>query len=1360
MPELPNRRFSSYPIGGLMPQKKNKVPQSPFTAAVWKTVLLYAVFASLWILVSDTLVGLVFTDPAQITIVSTLKGWVFVAVTSLLLFVQLRRLALRLFDREAAPSGGNPALVPTGSMPHTSGPEKEKSTGRITGADLKQRLLPLSLLALILVVAGSGGIVYTARQQKEKEVARLQAIADLKAGQVSNWLAERNADAEMIRSNTLLSDLYQRWQRTNDKAGRALLWQRMEAYRKGAVYHGVVLLDHRGEIVLSIGDESPRSTPQLRAAAIQAVAEGRVLNTNLYRTGDLQQAWTHLDFVAPLPAPHGRPGMAIALLVDPKQFLSRNLKSWPIPSASAETLLFQNDNGQVLFLNELRHDPDRVLQQRISPEQKDVLSVQVIQGRVKPGSTVEGVDYRHVPVLGVVRAIPGTDWFLIAKLDKSELYASTKWDAVWIVLVTILAMLIGAVVLFLIHQRRELHISQIQRLEQEEKLRAFQLLDAITENITDAVYAKDRAGQYLLFNREASRMTNKSREEALGRDDRALFPPAEAEALMANDRKVMDANQVITCDEVITTTDGVITVLSTKGPLRDETGAVVGMFGTSRDITERKRAENALRESEEHFRALIENGSDIITELDARGTILYESPSVERALGHRQSDMQGKSVFEYVHPDDIVAVANIFSQGMEHLGTTHSVEFRFRHRDGTWRLLESVGKSFASPSGAAGVIVNSRDITERKRAEEALRANETFIKAVMDNLPIGIAVNSVDPTVTFHYMNDNFIKYYRTTREALANPDAFWNVVYEEPDFREEIRKRVLNDCASGNAEQMHWIDVPITRKGKGTTYIEATNTPLPDNRLVISTVRDVTERKMAEAALRESRERMTLILNSAAEGIYGLDQAGRCTFCNAAGLRMLGYDSEQDLQGKSIHELIHHTRADGAPYPKDRCLAMNVLNKGEYVHSDREVLWRADGSSFLTEYWAHPIQREDAVIGAVVTFIDITEHRKLEDQYRQAQKMEAIGQLAGGVAHDFNNILSAIIGYGHLSLMKLPENEPVRYYVEQILQSSERATSLTQSLLAFSRKQMVKKELVKLNSVIGNFEKFLLRLLREDIQMRTRYAPDDLTIMADRGQIEQVVMNLVTNARDAMPAKGTLTIETSRVSLDESFLSAHGYGGIGEYAMLSVSDTGAGMDTETKRKIFEPFFTTKEQGKGTGLGLATVYGIVKSHDGFINVYSEPGKGTVFHIYIPLVRAAAGASETVAPAPAPLKGGSETILLAEDDNNLRTMTSVVLRQLGYTVIEAENGQEAVEKFIENKDIIRLVILDGIMPKMNGKEAHKEISALVPGVRCIFMSGYAEDIFTKDGILQAEVTFLSKPVTPSVLLNKVREVLDQ
>lgn len=387
-----------------------------------------------------------------------------------------------------------------------------------------------------------------------------------------------------------------------------------------------------------------------------------------------------------------------------------------------------------------------------------------------------------------------------------------------------------------------------------------------------------------------------------------------------------------------------------------------------------------------------------------------------------------------------------------------------------------------------------------------------------------------------------------------------------------------------------------------------------------------------------------------------------------------------------------------------------------------------------------------------------ITEHRKLEDQYRQAQKMESIGTLAGGVAHDFNNVLTAVIGYGHTALMKMAKDDPNRLNVEQILEAADRAAHLTKDLLLFSRKQAIERTLLDLNDVVRRLEKFITRVIGEDIKCATRLHQDGLPVLADRHQLEQVLMNLATNARDAMPKGGTLSIATSAIVMSEQFPSAQGYGKPGRYALLTISDNGSGMDAEVRKRIFEPFYTTKEVGKGTGLGLAVAYGIVTQHEGYINVDSEPGRGATFDIYLPL--AASGGSELRLPsALLDLPGGSETILLAEDDAVVRRMTETLLKDFGYTVITAVDGVDAVEKYRESAGRIQLLLFDLIMPKKNGKEAYDEIKGTAPGVRVLFASGYSPDIIRDKASLGDGADIIYKPATPGDLLRKIRSMLD-
>jgi two-component system cell cycle sensor histidine kinase/response regulator CckA len=393
----------------------------------------------------------------------------------------------------------------------------------------------------------------------------------------------------------------------------------------------------------------------------------------------------------------------------------------------------------------------------------------------------------------------------------------------------------------------------------------------------------------------------------------------------------------------------------------------------------------------------------------------------------------------------------------------------------------------------------------------------------------------------------------------------------------------------------------------------------------------------------------------------------------------------------------------------------------------------------------------------------DITKRRKaeedrakLESQLRQLQKMEAMGTFAGGIAHDFNNILTAIIGYGSLLRQRMGKDSPFKGYIDDILAAAERAASLTRSLLAFSRKQEIKLKPENLNEIVKRINALLLRVIGEDIELKSVSADEELNVLADSNQIEQVLMNLVTNARDAMPDGGILTLRTERTDIKGSIPNS--VVPPGEYAVLSVTDTGTGMDEETKKRIFEPFFTKKTVGKGTGLGLSIAYGIIRQHDGEITVYSEPGKGTTFKVYLKLSKTGTRSADA-APVAAPV-GGVETILVAEDDSAVRRFVRTMLEEYGYTVIEAVDGEDAVEKFRENRERIQLLILDVIMPKKNGKEAYEEICKMRSDVPVLFSSGYTADIIGKKGILEEGFNFISKPISLPILLSKIREILSQ
>ncbi|WP_328745695.1 hybrid sensor histidine kinase/response regulator [Geomonas anaerohicana] len=519
----------------------------------------------------------------------------------------------------------------------------------------------------------------------------------------------------------------------------------------------------------------------------------------------------------------------------------------------------------------------------------------------------------------------------------------------------------------------------------------------------------------------------------------------------------------------------------------------------------------------------------------------------------------------------------------------------------------------------------------------------------------------------------------------------------------------------------------------------------------------EVSERWQAEEALRESEERLRLLLDSTGEAIYGIDIDGTCTFCNRACLAMLGYEKESDLLGRNIHDIMHHSYPDGRHMPQEECSAHSTMLQGKGSHVEDEVFWRSDGSSFPVEYWSYPQVKEGKVVGAVVAFINTTERRHLEEQFRQSQKMESIGRLAGGVAHDFNNMLSVISGAAELSKRKLEDGEPIGQYLELIINAARRSSDITRQLLAFSRKEVVSPKPVQLNRLIEDSIKILTRLISEDVQLSFHPGPELWTIMIAPSQVDQILMNLAVNARDAMPEGGSLAIETANVRIPSHYAYLHPEARPGEYVQLSVSDTGHGMDKMTAAHVFEPFFTTKGQGKGTGLGLSTVYGIVTQNGGFINVYSEPGQGAVFKIYLPRLQEDPAAPQGERPEDGPLSG---TILLVEDEEMLLWLTTRLLEEMGLRVIQAQSPLDALEISRQRGAEIDLVLTDVVMPEMNGRELAERIREGLPEMKVLFMSGHTSDNVIQRGVIQAGMHYIQKPLEMEKLKKKLSEMLAQ
>ena len=570
------------------------------------------------------------------------------------------------------------------------------------------------------------------------------------------------------------------------------------------------------------------------------------------------------------------------------------------------------------------------------------------------------------------------------------------------------------------------------------------------------------------------------------------------------------------------------------------------------------------------------------------------------------------------------------------------------------------------------------------------------------------------------------------------------NLIKEESNFPEKSNLREWK--VKNKAGEIFWTEISIK------------DAVIDNQKRALVAIRDITQRKQAEEDRRLSEEKYRNIFERSVEGIFQVTPDGLLISVNPSMARLFGYISSEEMVNsvKNVKNEFYVIPVEADKFKEE--LEHNGKIEGfetQNYRKDGEKIWVSLNARTICDSSGKIMYYEGSAMDVTMRKNAEEEKEKLESQLRQAQKMEAIGTLAGGIAHDFNNILSVVLGFGSILQREVDKNTPSGKYVDQIVLAAEKATNLISSLLSFSRKQPALLQPVKLNDVITNVEKLLVTSLTEDIAFQKKLSEQNLVIMGDVTQIEQILFNLTSNSRDAMPGGGKLTIETRLMDIKDDFTDILGYGEPGTYVLLTISDNGRGMDAQTKEHIFDPFFTTKSVGKGTGLGLSTVYGIVKQHNGFISVYSEPEMGTSFHIYFPAVSADV---EDKKLDSSHVIGGNETILIAEDNDNVRYFIKTILNKWGYNVIEAQDGEDAVKKYHAN-DKIDLMIIDSVMPKKNGREVYDEVKKDNPDIKVLFTSGYTKDIILDKGIEEKEVEFISKPLTQNALLKKVREVID-
>jgi len=770
----------------------------------------------------------------------------------------------------------------------------------------------------------------------------------------------------------------------------------------------------------------------------------------------------------------------------------------------------------------------------------------------------------------------------------------------------------------------------------------------------------------------------------------------------------------------------------------------------TREIEERQRAEEELRESDEKYRTILENIEEGYFEVDLAGNITYVNDSLCRISGYNREELINMNNRDYTTPETAKEMYQVFSKTYQTGEPAKIVNYDIFRKDGSTRTLELsaslLANSTGEPVGFRGVV---RDVTKRKRAEEALRESEERYRSLFKNNHTVMLL--IDPeTADIVDANPAACSFYGWGHEELTSKKI--------TDINTLTDEQVYQEIEQAKSEQNQHFLFRHRLARDEIVDVEVFSGPIVLNgkQLLYSIVHDITERKQVIEALRASEEKYRTVLEANPDPVVVYDIDGKVVYYNPAFTRVFGWSLGERL-GKKMDVFVPEESL-----PETQTMINRVL-AGESFSGIETRRYTKEGKLIPVSISGAVLRDMDGnPVGSVINLRDISEQKNLEGQLQQAQKMEAVGTLAGGIAHDFNNLLQAIQGYTELLLMRKKEGESDWRELQEVIRASKRGAELTQQLLTFSRKVESKRRPLDLNQEVGELRELLERTIPKMIDVEFKLADNLKMVNADSAHLKQVLVNLAVNAKDAMAEGGKLLIETQSVTLDQEFCRRYAEVKPGDYVLFSISDTGHGMGKETLEHIFDPFYTTKEVGKGTGLGLAIVYGIIKNHEGYITCYSRPEVGTTFRIYLPTIEPEAVPVDVlIVPEPEGLAtGGNETILLVDDEEFIRELGVDVLGRAGYTVLTANNGENALELYRQERARIDLVILDLIMPGMGGSKCLEELLTIDPHTRVLIASGYSPDGPTKGALDRGAKGFVSKPYDTNQLLQLIREILDR